>query len=191
MNRTRRLGVHVSIAGGLLNAVGWAERLSCTTMQIFSRSPRGGRAPKLTPTETKRFDVQRRRAGMAPLAVHGPYIMNLASPEPRMWSQSVALFEEEYRRAAQLKADYLVTHLGSHKGRGAAIGIRQVSRALNRTLAPYLAGPGPTVMILLENTAGAGQGVGSHFDELAAIRTKVKAKAAWNSARRRWESYET
>lgn len=168
-----RLGVHVPIAGGLLGAVERAERLSCTTMQIFSRSPRGGHAPTLSAEEAGRFDTLRRRAGVTPLAVHSPYIMNLASPEPQMWKRSVALFQEEYRRAAQLKAEYLVTHVGSHKGQGEALGIQRVARALNRTLAAVR----PTVMILLENAAGAGQGLGYQFEQLAAIYRAVKRKA--------------
>ena len=110
---------------------------------------------------------------MAPLAVHSPYIMNLASPEPSTWSRSVALFKEEYSRAAQLKADYLVTHVGSHKGQGEAAGIERVSEAINRTLESVR----PTVMILLENTAGSGQGLGDQFEQLAEIRNAVRAKA--------------
>ena len=167
-----RLGVHVSIAGGLLEAVARAKRLSCTTMQIFSRSPRGGPAPTFSRDAAERFDVQRRAAGIEPLAVHGPYIINLASPEPRMWQQSVALYQDEYARAAQLGAQYLVTHVGSHKGQGEALGISQVAEAIRRTLD----GVKPTVMILLENTAGSGQGLGYHFEQLAAIRNRIPVK---------------
>ena len=168
-----RLGVHVSIAGGLLEAVARAKRLSCTTMQIFSRSPRGGPAPQLAREDTERFDAQRRAAGIEPLAVHSPYIINLASPEPQMWKQSVALYQDEYARAAQLNARYLVTHVGSHKGQGEAVGIVQVAEAIRRTLN----GVKPTVMILLENTAGSGQGLGYRFEQLAAIRDSIPAKA--------------
>ena len=167
-----RLGVHVSIAGGLLEAVARAKRLSCTTMQIFSRSPRGGAAPRISKEESERFDAERRRAGIEPLAVHGPYIINLASPETAMWKQSVALYRQEYARAAQLNAQYLVTHVGSHRGRGEAIGIVRVADAMTRTLD----GASSSVMILLENTAGSGQGVGYTFEQLAAIRHRVKAK---------------
>jgi len=168
-----RLGVHVSIAGGLLEAVQRAKRLGCTTMQIFSRSPRGGRAPTLSSELTERFDAARRAAGIEPLAVHGPYIINLASPQAAMWKQSVALYREEYARATQLRAQYLVTHVGSHRGEGEAAGIGRVSEAINRTLE----GVRPRVMILLENTAGSGQGLGDQFEHLAAIRDGVEAKA--------------
>src|SRR3989338_3157964 len=50
-----RLGVHVSIAGGLLSALERARELGCNTMQIFSRSPRGGAASPLTKKDVKRI----------------------------------------------------------------------------------------------------------------------------------------
>ena len=167
-----RLGVHVSIAGGVREAVVRAKRLSCTTMQIFSRSPRGGTAAALSRTECQRFDAERRAADLTPLAVHAPYIMNLASPEATMWKRSVALYRDEYVRAAQLKAAYLVTHVGSHRGAGEAAGIARVARAMTQTLT----GVTPTTMILLENTAGSGQGLGMTFEELVAIRDAITPK---------------
>jgi deoxyribonuclease-4 len=164
-----RLGVHIPIAGGVLEAVPRATRLACTTMQIFSRSPRGGPAPVLSPEVCERFDAERRAAGIDPLAVHGPYIINLASPDAAMWQQSLRLYQEEYRRAAQLGADYLVTHVGSHRGDGEEAGVARVAEAIARTLDGHRA----TVMILLENTAGSGQGLGYRFEQLEAIRRAV------------------
>ena len=164
-----RLGVHVPIAGGLLEAVARAKRLGCTTMQIFSRSPRGGPAPKLAPELAEQFDAERRAAGIDPLAVHGPYIINLASPEASMWKRSVALYRDEYARVTQLKAQYLVTHVGSHRGEGEEAGMQRVASAVSQTL-QRLDSP---AMILLENTAGSGQGLGYRFEQLAQILEAV------------------
>ncbi len=169
-----RLGVHVSIAGGVMEAVERARKLACTTMQIFSRSPRGGTAMPLTDAVCAQFDAHRRGVGIHPLAIHSPYIINLASPEDAMWRQSVALYRTEYHRATQLQADYLVTHVGSHRGSGERAGIAKVSEALTQTLTADT----PRVMVLLENTAGSGQGLGSTFEQLAAMRQAVPAKAA-------------
>jgi deoxyribonuclease-4 len=142
-------------------------------MQIFSRSPRGGKASPLSVGEAERFDAARRAAGLEPLAVHGPYIINLASPDRAMWEQSLALYRQEYARATLLKAQYLVTHVGSHRGHGEVEGMARVSDAVARTLEGVDSG----VMILLENTAGSGQGLGYRFEQLAAIRDAVSAKA--------------
>ena len=173
MTMSINLGVHVPIAGGLLEAVARATRLGCTTMQIFSRSPRGGKAPPIPGELAGSFDAERRAAGLEPLAVHGPYIINLASPEQAVWAQSLRLYRVEYARAAALGAQYLVTHVGSHRGQGEAAGLARVAEAVRRTLE----GATPTTMILLENTAGSGQGLGYTFEQLAAIREAVPAKA--------------
>jgi deoxyribonuclease-4 len=167
------LGVHVSIAGGLLEAVARAQRLACTTMQIFSRSPRGGAATVRSAQDLASFDAARQSAGIAPLAVHAPYIINLASPQPQMWAQSLRLYSEECARAAQLNAEYLVTHVGSHRGDGETDGIARVAAAVTQALEQHPS----KVMILLENTAGAGQGLGYNFEQLAAIRNAVRTKA--------------
>ena len=143
-------------------------------MQIFSRSPRGGAAPKLSREDAARFDAQRRAAGIDPLAIHGPYIINLASPQRAMWERSVALYRDEYARATLLRAQYLVTHVGSHRGDGEEAGMARVAQAITRALD----GQRSQTMILLENTAGSGQGLGYAFEQLARIRDGVAAKDA-------------
>ena len=169
-----RLGVHVPIAGGLWKALERAQQLSCTTMQIFSRSPRGGPAPVLTEEMVQRFDTARRQADIDPLIVHAPYIINLASPEAWTWKRSVVLATEEVTRCRQIGASYLFMHVGSHRGSGEEAGIARVAEALNRTLEKAK----DDVMILLENTAGSGQGLGDTFEQLAAMRQRVERKRA-------------
>ena len=166
----------MSIAGGFLEAVDRAARLECTAMQMFSRSPRGGTPTPITPDTARQFDAARRAANLEPLAVHGPYIVNLASPEPAMWARGVALYRDEYARTSTLGAAYLVTHVGSHRGDGEEAGLARVSEAINRTLdgAKDTAGP----MILLENTAGSGQGLGYRFEQLATIRNGISRRTA-------------
>ena len=169
-----RLGVHVSIAGGLRESLARARRLSCSAMQIFSRSPRGGSAPAFREEELAHVHAALVEEEIRPLAVHGPYIINLASPDLVTYGRSVAMYREEYARCVQLRAHYLVTHVGSHRGQGEDAGIRRVAEALNRALD----GREPSVTILLENTAGAGQGLGFSFEQLAAIRDQVERREA-------------
>lgn len=169
-----RLGVHVPIAGGILESIGRAKALACTTMQIFSRSPRGGSPAPLLPEVLERFHAGRLAAGLDPLVIHAPYIINLASPDAGTWQRSVALYREDFARAKQLRAHYVVTHVGSHRGQGEALGIARVAEAIDRTL-DDASDDGP--MIVLENTAGSGQGLGSTFEQLAAIRSRAKRPA--------------
>jgi len=168
-----RVGVHISIAGGLGAALERANRLSCNTMQIFSRSPRGGSAPAFSADDLDAFQRGRRQADIGPLAVHAPYIINLASPDAVVFRNSLRLYREEYARCGQLGAEFLVTHVGSPRDAGEEAGIARVAEALNRTLD---SASRRGVMILLENTAGSGQGLGNRFEHLAAMRALVERK---------------
>jgi deoxyribonuclease-4 len=66
---------------------------------------------------------------------------------------------------------YLVTHLGSHKGTGEEKGIRRLVDALNK-----VAETNADVTILLENTAGQKNSVGSDFYQWGEIFSKCKKK---------------
>src|SRR3989338_136672 len=163
-----RLGVHVPMSGGLAAALQWARRCRCTTMQIFSRSPRGGPASALDPALVDAFTRGRHAADIDPLVVHAPYIINLASPDAVTWRNSVRLFREEVERAGAFKARYLVVHMGTPREAGEAAGVARVAAALEQTVAA----DGP-VTVLLENSAGSGRGFGDRFEQLAAIRAAV------------------
>jgi len=60
---------------------------------------------------------------------------------------------------------FLVTHLGHHLGNGIDYGRKRVIRAVNMALE---AAPN-RVMLLLENTAGEKNGVGSTFEDIQAV----------------------
>jgi len=87
-----------------------------------------------------------------------------------MWQQSLRLYREEYARCTALKAQYLVTHVGSPRGDAEAPAIARVAEAVSQTLESC----DSDVMILLENTAGSGQGLGCRFEQLAGIRAQVR-----------------
>jgi len=46
MDGSIRIGIHTSIAGSYLNALKAARKLGCNALQIFSASPRSGRAAR-------------------------------------------------------------------------------------------------------------------------------------------------
>ena len=167
-----RLGVHVSIAGKIYEAVDRAKALNCECMQIFSRNPRGWQAAKLDKADVEEFKKRRKEAGITPLVVHIPYLINLASPEDRLYEKSIQAYLEDIRRADLLSAEYFVTHLGSHKGKGRDLGIDRFARALDKIIKELK----PKVKILLENTSGSGNWLGGDFEDIAEIMTKSHQK---------------
>ena len=50
-----KIGCHISIAGGIVNAPQRAADFGCEVFQMFTRSPQGGPAPKITPEVARQF----------------------------------------------------------------------------------------------------------------------------------------
>ncbi|HXZ44315.1 MAG TPA: deoxyribonuclease IV [archaeon] len=169
-----RLGSHMSIAGGLDKALLRGEQVGCDTIQIFTKSNKQWRAKRLTDQEVKAFKANLAATGIGPVVAHDCYLVNLAAPRRAMWKKSVAAFRIELERAERLGIPFLVTHPGSHAGAGEAEGVCRVAEAVNEL---HTSLPGARVRILLETTAGQGSSLGSRFEQLAAILTKIEQAA--------------
>lgn len=165
-----RLGVHVSIVGHIYEAVDRAAKLGCNTFQIFSRNPRGWEALALVPEDVEEFKRCRKEKKISPVVVHIPYLINLCSGADALWKKSVSAYIEDIKRADALGADYFVTHLGSPKEKGRDYGIRRFSDGMIEAVKKAK----PKLMILLENTAGGGDSIGSKFEDIAGIIKNVK-----------------
>lgn len=160
-----RIGVHVSIAGHIYESLERAKALGCDTMQIFSRNPRGWQAAKLEPGDVDKFRELKAEYGIGPVVVHIPYLINLASPDDALYSKSTNAYIDDVKRADALGAEFFVTHLGSHVGSGLENGIRRFSKALDTIIKTAR----PKTRILLENTAGSGDSIGSKFEHIKKI----------------------
>ncbi|MBA7575697.1 putative endonuclease 4 [subsurface metagenome] len=165
-----KVGVHVSIAGKIYESVDRAKRLGCDTFQIFSRSPRSWQTKELKKAEAEEFKKRRKDVKIAPVIVHIPYLINLASPLNPLYQRSISAYIEDIKRAEILGANYFVTHIGNHKGKGEEYGISRIISALNQIISQTK----PHLKILLENTAGAGTVLGYNFAQIAAIIKGIK-----------------
>ena len=166
-----RVGVHVSIAGSIAKAVERAATAGCDTFQIFSRNPRGWAFRDLDPGEAALFRENFGRSGMYPAVDHMPYLPNLATGKAEFYEKSVLTLTAELSRCGTLGIPYLVTHLGHHLGEGIGIGRKRVITAVNRALSAV----DNEVILLLENTAGEKNGVGSTFEDIAAVLEGIEA----------------
>jgi deoxyribonuclease-4 len=159
-----RVGVHVSIAGSLDLAVDRAREAGCDVFQMFSRNPRGWGFKPLSDDDCNSYRGKIKATGLIPVD-HMPYLPNLASPKPEIYGKSVSALKDELERCGKLGIPYLVTHLGHHLGDGIAGGRERVINALNTALGDS----DPGVMLLLENTAGEKNSVGSSFEHIRGI----------------------
>lgn len=163
-----RIGIHTSIAGDIAESLEIAHGLGANALQIFSASPRmwaRGRS-RIADVDAKRFRDRRTELRLGPLAIHANYLINLASPSPVLRAQSVQAFHQEIVRALALGADFLIVHPGSAVDGARGTAIAAVAQSLKQAVRGLKLGE---LQILLENTAGQGNCIGCHFEELRQI----------------------
>ena len=183
-----RIGFHVSISGGISNSIDNALKLGCNAFQIFTRNPKRWATKPLQEEDVKNFrkKLAECKINRDAVFVHIPYLPNLASPNSRLHKKSVDVLAEEIKRCSILGIPYLVSHLGTHSGKGTGYGINQLVKAYNFAIRNYhkslsaatttirtknknnggdCGGNEESVTVLLENSAGHKNSIGSKFDQ--------------------------
>lgn len=167
-----QVGLHVSIAGSIDKAVDNAVAMGCSAFQIFTRNPRGWAAKPLSKNDITSFKEKLAASKIDRFATvaHMPYLPNLSSPEEDPFAKSLNSLIDEVKRCSKIGIPYLVAHLGSHKGTGDEKGIKKLVQAFTNAAKET----SDDVTILLENTAGQKNSVGSDFEQLASILFQLK-----------------
>ncbi|MFH1430430.1 MAG: deoxyribonuclease IV [Candidatus Uhrbacteria bacterium] len=166
------IGAHVSMAGGIWNAPANAAAEACECFQLFTRSPRGGKALPLTRDVVARFREQCDVYHQQCWVVHTPYYINLASPDATTRRNSGRIIREELDRASALGALAVMTHLGSAKEVGRERGVTLVIDGLVKALRTY----NGTAQFCIEIAARAGAILGDTFEEIATIIEGVERR---------------
>jgi deoxyribonuclease-4 len=160
------LGAHLSVAGGVDKAFDRAEKLDCTSFQIFTKSNRQWKAKPLEPKVIDRYHQRQAETGIVPVICHASYLINIGASDEAVWDKSLNALIIELERCELLKIPYLVLHPGAHMDQGVDTGIARVVKALD-TVHERL--PDVAVKIALEITAGQGTVLGSTFQEIAQL----------------------
>ena len=163
-----RLGAHMSIAGGVDQALLRGKQVGCDAIQIFTKSPNQWRAKDLADDEVERFHRNQSETGIHPIVGHTAYLINLGTSDEPLWNRSIDAFVVEMERSQRMRLPCLVTHPGAHTGAGEEIGMECIGAALNTILRQT---PQVETMILLEITAGQGSVLGHTFEQLARMIT--------------------
>ena len=160
-----RVGLHISIEGEIDRAVDRALERGCNTMQMFTRNPRGWQFKALEPSVVECFRMKLVGSGIYPVFSHMPYLPNLASPKEEVYALSVKSLKAEVQRCIQLRIPYVVSHMGSDLGFGKVAGLKRIVAAIDSALQES---SGET-MVLLENTAGTKNSMGSTFEDVKKV----------------------
>jgi deoxyribonuclease-4 len=170
-------GAHLSIAGGMHNALLKAEQLGMGTVQVFTKNQQQWKCSPLTAECVAEWKAHAKRLGFKKTVSHDSYLINLAATNSEFWRKSVELFIEELTRCEQLGIPYLVTHPGAHMGEGEEAGISKVVAALDVIHDNVPDTPRGGVITCLEVTAGQGSCLGCMLEHLAEIIERVKSPA--------------
>ncbi len=158
------IGAHVRSSGGLSTAVARAQSIGAECVQVFLNAPQRWLAPRHASDEVERFVAAAQEAGIGPNFVHAIYLINLASADPTIREKSVAALAACAGWAGRCALDGAVVHVGSGKGQPLEEAERNVISALEEVLAA-----GGTAPVLLENSAGSGNTLGSKFEQIALL----------------------
>lgn len=163
-----KIGSHVSMSGGLINAAKEAYSYGANTFMIYTGAPQNTkRSPieKLKIKEGKEFMSQN---NISEIVVHAPYIINLASYKEDTYNLAIDFLKQEIDRTTSIGSDYIVLHPGSFTDKTAEYGIERIANGLNQVLTENT-----KPFICLETMAGKGSEIGRNFEELKAIIDKV------------------
>lgn len=165
------LGSHLSVAGGYVNALHDAARLGMNTVQIFTKNQRQWASKPMEEEARTHWLAGLTQGAFTRTTSHASYLINLASPDDTLWKKSIESMIDEVQRAEALKLFCVVLHPGSHVGSGVEAGLARIGKALDEITA---ATAGCRTLIALEGTVGGGNQLGGKFEELAAMRSRVR-----------------
>jgi deoxyribonuclease-4 len=158
-----RIGAHVN--GGIKGGVGRAIEIQAEAIQIFVGSPQTWRPANPAPADVEKFRADVATAHVAPVFVHGIYLINLAAERPDVYAKSVAALTNQVTWASRVGAAGLIFHPGSAGSAPYDEALARLIGGLERVLTEA---EGPA-RVVLEVCAGQGQTIGVRFQQLADI----------------------
>ena len=171
----RRLGAHLPVADGMVKAAERAVEIGASTLQVFSDNPTAWDRRGESSPEIPAFRDLLARHDIAPLVIHGSYLINLAGDDDAFHEGSVRLLAAELEAARRFKASYINIHAGSHRGTGLDAGIDRLVDGIAAALAAEEStGDEAAPIVTLENSSGGGGGIGVDVAELTAIAAALE-----------------
>ncbi|KAH8099663.1 AP endonuclease [Cristinia sonorae] len=179
-NSPWKVGPHVSAAGGVENTIVNAASIGSTAFALFVKSQRKWASNDLTPESISAFKSRMLEFGYSPdqILPHGSYLVNLGNPDKEKRDKSCECFLDDLKRCEQLGLRLYNFHPGSSLGQvtpeeSCSFIAQCVNRAHKET---------KDIVIVLENMvlttqAGAGNIIGSTFEQLKLIIDEVYDKA--------------
>ncbi|MFH1749482.1 MAG: deoxyribonuclease IV [bacterium] len=160
-----KIGAHVTILGGLTNAVIKAKEIGAECIQIFPASPQMWRIPPRTKQEIDEFNFLRKESGVNPVFIHSIYLINLASSKNTVFWGSISSLVKSMELAKEINASGVIFHIGSGKEKQ----FKEVSNLVVKGIKEVLKKAPKKVYLIIENSAGAGNLIGDTLEEIGQV----------------------
>jgi deoxyribonuclease IV len=134
---------------------GQAELRGAACAQVFLSSPQQWAGPRLRGDEAQ---LRQLSTGPLPLVVHAPYLVNLASPSPKVRTASVQLLQATLDAATAIGAHGVVVHAGQAGAHSS------FDEGLSRWL-DAAATVGSDTPVWIENLASGSSAMGRYIDD--------------------------
>ena len=168
---------------GLVGVAERAHQIGASAIQIFSDNPTAWRRRAEAQPEAAAFRQRLLDLDIGPVAIHAPYLVNLAGHDDTLFDKSVELMRHELAHAPDFSARFVNVHTGSHRGSGVASGIARRVEGLELATVDLATGDSAgsigsshAPLVVLENSSGAGDAIGVTIEELAAILDAAAAR---------------
>ncbi|MBI5420863.1 MAG: deoxyribonuclease IV [Parcubacteria group bacterium] len=156
------IGAHVSASGGLFRGIENAQAIGAECLQLFGASPQQWVARMPSDEDFARFREARKKSGIGPVFLHAAYLPNLATADHGMYEKSIKNLSEHLAIAERMGVEGLIFHVGSGKEAPKEEAIKKAVLGMKKILKVV---PGKT-MLIMENSAGGGQKLGSSAHEM-------------------------
>ncbi|RFU31316.1 hypothetical protein B7463_g5032, partial [Scytalidium lignicola] len=169
------IGAHISAAGGVHNSINNALHIGGNSFALFLKSQRKWVSPPLASEGRDQFKalcVEHNYDATKHVVPHGSYLVNLAQADPEKAAQAYDCFLEDLKRCEALGIRLYNFHPGSTGPHPRSEAIRRIAMNLNKAHQAT-----KSVVTLLENMAGAGNIIGSKFEDLRDIIDLVDDKS--------------
>lgn len=165
------LGAHMSIKGGIEQAIYRGNSIGCTSIQIFTHSNRQWNFKNINEEDRRKFFTAKKEVGLDSVIAHASYLINLASQSQDTLKKSLNTLEQELINCDLLAINYLILHPGS-SSKNENDSLNQIISCINEIFDKK----NSSTTILLENMAGQGSSVAYKFEQLATIYSGIKNK---------------
>ena len=169
-----KIGAHVSTSKSADLAIDRAVEIGAEAVQVFVSPPQSWGFKPLDEKIAADFKAKAREYNIGPNVFHAIYLVSLGSDDDALINRGISSLKRYMNAAGELDALGVIFHLGSHKGKGFDAVKAKVAEGIRNVLSESP----DNVYLLLENSAGMGNHIGSKFSELGSPRAGLPRHAA-------------